>query len=107
MWITRTLTTASAIVSSVAAERARKANFVYGSSKAGLDAYAQGLGDWLMGSAYTVADIAIFPWVRCLVDFYGAGDLVGMADVPNVSRVLAAFVARPAVARGLVVPARG
>ena len=52
-------------------------------------------------------DMAIFPWVRCLVDFYGAGDLVGMADYPNVSRVLAAFVARPAVARGLVVPAQG
>ena len=63
--------------------------------------------DWMMGSAYTIADMAIFPWVRCLVDFYGAGDLVGMADFPNVSRVLAAFVARPAVARGLVVPARG
>ena len=45
--------------------------------------------------------------MRCLVDFYGAGELVGMADFPNVSRVLAAFVARPAVARGLVVPARG
>ncbi len=63
--------------------------------------------DWMMGSAYTIADIAIFPWVRCLVDFYGAGDLVGMADFPSVNRVLAAFVARPAVARGLVVPARG
>jgi len=63
--------------------------------------------DWMMGGAYTIADMAIFPWVRGLVDFYGAGDLVGMADFPNVSRVLAAFVARPAVARGLVVPAQG
>jgi GST-like protein len=63
--------------------------------------------DWMMGGAYTIADMAIFPWVRGLVDLYGAGDLVGMADFPNVSRVLAAFVARPAVARGLVVPAQG
>ena len=61
----------------------------------------------MVGGAYTIADMAIFPWVRCLVDFYGAGDLVCMADFPNVSRVLAAFVARPAVACGLVVPAQG
>lgn len=33
------------VMSSVAGERARRANFVYGSSKAGLDAFAQGLGD--------------------------------------------------------------
>ncbi|KUJ66946.1 short-chain dehydrogenase [Streptomyces albus subsp. albus] len=38
------------VLSSVAAERARRANFVYGSSKAGLDAFAQGLGDALHGS---------------------------------------------------------
>ena len=61
---------------------------------------------WVMGDAYTVADIAIFPWVRGLVDFYDAGELVGMADFPNVSRGLAAFVARPAVARGLLIPPR-
>lgn len=42
------------IVSSVAAERARKANFVYGSSKAGLDAFGQGLGDALVGSGASV-----------------------------------------------------
>jgi len=35
------------VISSVAAERSRKSNFVYGSSKAGLDAFAQGLGDAL------------------------------------------------------------
>lgn len=35
------------VLSSVAGERARKANFVYGASKAGLDAFAQGLGDEL------------------------------------------------------------
>ena len=60
---------------------------------------------WIMGDDYTVADIAVFPWVRNLVGFYGAGDLVGFADFPEVARVLAAFVARPAVVRGLAVPA--
>jgi GSH-dependent disulfide-bond oxidoreductase len=59
---------------------------------------------WLMGNAYTIADIAVFPWVRNLIGFYGAGELVGMADFPNVTRVLDAFLARPAVARGLSVP---
>jgi GSH-dependent disulfide-bond oxidoreductase len=59
---------------------------------------------WLMGNAYTIADMAVFPWVRNLIGFYGAGELVGMADFPNVTRALDAFLARPAVARGLSVP---
>ena len=62
---------------------------------------------WMMGDAYSIADIAIFPWVRNLVGFYGAGDLVGFADFPEVARVLAAFVERPAVVKGLAIPARG
>lgn len=61
---------------------------------------------WIMGDDYTVADIAIFPWVRNLMGFYEAGELVGLQDFPEVTRVLAAFVARPAVVRGLVIPAR-
>ena len=61
---------------------------------------------WLMGDTYTIADMAVFPWVRNLVGFYGAGDLVGIGDFPGVNRVLAAFLARPAVARGLTVPRR-
>src|SRR5450830_499767 len=56
---------------------------------------------WIMGDAYTIADIAIFPWVRNLIERYEAGDLVGMQDFPHVTRALAAFVARPAVVRGL------
>ena len=60
---------------------------------------------WTIGDAFTIADIAIFPWVRGLVDFYGAGELVGIHNFPNVTRVLAAFLARPAVARGLAIPA--
>jgi len=42
------------VLSSVAGERARKANFIYGSSKAGLDAFAQGLSDSLVGSGVGV-----------------------------------------------------
>lgn len=61
--------------------------------------------DWVMGSHYTIADMAIFPWVRNLVEFYGAGELVGWGDFQQVQRVLAAFVARPAVQRGPQTPA--
>lgn len=60
--------------------------------------------DWVMGDQYTIADIAIFPWVRNLVGFYDAGDLVGFSSFKNVARVLDAFVARPAVAKGLTIP---
>ena len=52
------------------------------------------------------ADIASFPWINNLVGFYGAGDLVGWANFPNVQRALTAFLARPAVQRGLKIPAR-
>jgi len=62
--------------------------------------------DWVMGQDYSVADIAILPWVNNLVGFYGAGDLVGWSDFAEVQRVLAAFLARPAVQRGLAIPAR-
>jgi GST-like protein len=51
-----------------------------------------------------VADIAISPWVRNLVCFYEAGDLVCFTDFSEVARVLAAFVVRPAVVRGLAIP---
>jgi decaprenylphospho-beta-D-erythro-pentofuranosid-2-ulose 2-reductase len=42
------------VLSSVAGERVRKANFVYGASKAGLDAFAQGLADDLVGTGVRV-----------------------------------------------------
>lgn len=61
---------------------------------------------WIMGDAYTIADIATFPWVRNLIGFYEAGDLVGISDFANVTRVLDAFLARPAVVKGLVTPKR-
>jgi len=71
-----------------------------------LDTRLQGR-DWIMGDTYTIADIATFPWVRNLIGFYEAGDLVGIKDFPNVTRVLAAFLARPAVVKGLGIPKRG
>jgi len=61
---------------------------------------------WIMGDDYTIADIATFPWIRNLITFYGAGEQVGFDRFTEVKRVLAAFVARPAVERGLNVPAR-
>jgi len=61
---------------------------------------------WIMGDEYTIADIAIWPWVNNLVGFYGAGDLVGFSGFKEVQRVLAAFLARDAVKRGLNIPAR-
>jgi GST-like protein len=60
--------------------------------------------EWIMGDAYTIADIATFPWVNNLIGFYGAGELVGFQDFKNVARVLKTFVERPAVARGLQIP---
>ncbi|HEV8688711.1 MAG TPA: glutathione binding-like protein [Ideonella sp.] len=78
-----------------------------GESRRLLGVLEQRLADrqWLMGDDYTVADIGTFPWVRNLIGFYGAGDLVGIGDFPNVQRVLRTFVERPAVARGLLIPA--
>ena len=61
---------------------------------------------WMMGDTYTIADMAIFPWVNVLNTFYGAGELVGIKDFGNVLRVLEVFLARPAVARGLNIPPR-
>ena len=61
---------------------------------------------WIMGDAYSIADIATFPWVRNLVGFYEAGELVGFNDFAHVTRALAAFVERPAVVRGLNIPKR-
>ena len=61
---------------------------------------------WIMGDDYTIADIAILGWVRNLVEHYGAGELVGYADFPHVAAWLARGLARPAVQRGLNIPAR-
>ena len=70
-----------------------------------LDARLKGRA-WIMGDDYTIADIATFGWVRNLNGFYEAGDLVGFKDFTEVNRVLEAFVARPAVTKGLNIPTR-
>ncbi len=61
---------------------------------------------WLLGDAYSIADIATFPWVRNLIGFYEAGELVQIERFANVTRVLDAFLSRPAVIRGLAIPQR-
>jgi GSH-dependent disulfide-bond oxidoreductase len=61
---------------------------------------------WIMGDAYSIADIATFPWVRNLIGFYEAGEMVGVADFPQVTRVLDAFIVRPAVVKGLGIPGK-
>jgi GSH-dependent disulfide-bond oxidoreductase len=70
-----------------------------------LDGHLKGR-DWILGQDYTIADIATFPWIRNLAGFYGAGELVGFDDFKQVRRVLAAFLERPAVQRGLNIPQR-
>jgi len=61
---------------------------------------------WIMGEAYTIADIATLGWVRNLNGFYGAGELVDWASLKHVPRWLEAGLARPAVQRGLEIPKR-
>ena len=61
---------------------------------------------WIMGDDYTIADIATFPWVRNLIGFYGAGELVGYDKLKNVPAWLERGLARPAVQRGLAIPSR-
>ncbi|MBQ5945940.1 glutathione binding-like protein [Massilia sp. ST3] len=60
---------------------------------------------WIAGEEYTIADIATFPWVNNLVGFYDAGELVGFKDFPRVQAALERFRERPAVIKGLKIPA--
>jgi len=68
-----------------------------------LDQHLEGR-NWMMGDAYTIADIAIWTWVSGIPGFFGAAEIVGYADFKNVQRVLEAFLARPAVVRGRTIP---
>lgn len=61
-------------------------------------------GPWIMGETYSIADIATFPWVRNLIGFYEARDLVDIENFPHVLRSFNAFLARPAVVKGLTIP---
>ncbi|WP_395830418.1 glutathione S-transferase N-terminal domain-containing protein [Elstera sp.] len=61
---------------------------------------------WIMGDAYSIADISLLGWVRNLIGFYGAADLVDYPSLTHVPAWLARGLARPAVQRGLEIPAR-
>lgn len=61
--------------------------------------------DWIAGE-YSIADIAIGPWLNALLNFYKAAETAGWAELKNVPAYLARFLARPAVQRGLLIPAR-
>jgi GST-like protein len=62
---------------------------------------------WIMDDDYTIADIATVGWVRNLVGFYGAGELVEFDKLKHVPAWLERTVARPAVERGLNIPTFG
>ncbi|HEX4767881.1 MAG TPA: glutathione S-transferase N-terminal domain-containing protein [Lichenihabitans sp.] len=61
---------------------------------------------WIMGEDYTIADISMLGWVRNLVGFYGAGELVEFDRLERVPAWLEHGLARPAVQRGLEIPKR-
>jgi GST-like protein len=61
---------------------------------------------WIMGDDYTITDISILGWVRNLIGFYGARDLVDFDSLTHVPAWLDRGLARPAVQRGLEIPRR-
>jgi GST-like protein len=61
---------------------------------------------WIMGDEYTIADISLLGWVRNLIGFYGARDLVAFDSLKQVPAWLDRGLARPAVQRGLEIPKR-
>ena len=62
---------------------------------------------WFMDDDYTIADISMLGWVRNLIGFYGARELVAFDSFRNVAAWLERSLARPAVQRGLNIPKRG
>ncbi len=60
---------------------------------------------WIAGNDFTIADIAVFPWINGLLNFYEAEDLIGAGDFGNVRDALERFLARPSVRKGLRIPA--
>jgi GSH-dependent disulfide-bond oxidoreductase len=61
---------------------------------------------WIMDDDYTIADISMLGWVRNLIGFYEARDLVGFDNFGHVAAWLERGLARPAVQRGLNIPKR-
>ncbi|HWT12014.1 MAG TPA: glutathione S-transferase N-terminal domain-containing protein [Allosphingosinicella sp.] len=63
--------------------------------------------EWMMGDDYSIADISLLGWVRNLITFYGARELVDYDRLEHVPAWLERGLARPAVKRGLEIPKRG
>ena len=61
---------------------------------------------WFLGDEYTIADISMIGWVRTLNTFYEAGEITGFNGFQNVAKWLERGLERPAVQRGLTIPAR-
>ncbi len=61
--------------------------------------------DWIAGD-YSIADIATAPWLNTLLTFYKVGDITGWNDLTHVPAYLDRVLARPAVQRGMAVPAK-
>lgn len=61
--------------------------------------------EWITGDNFTIADIALAPWLNAL-EFYGAQDMVGWGDLKNVPAYVERFLARPAVQKGRNTPPR-
>ena len=70
-----------------------------------LDAALEGQ-DWLVGE-YTIADMAIGPWLNTLRNFYKAAEIAGWDQLKNVPDYLDRILARPAMQRAINIPARG
>ncbi|MCB1445620.1 MAG: glutathione S-transferase N-terminal domain-containing protein [Rhizobiaceae bacterium] len=63
--------------------------------------------DYMMGGEYTIADIALWPWLRTIDGFYEAGELVGLKDFPRVLDYMQRCEARPASRKAVNIPSRG
>jgi GST-like protein len=61
--------------------------------------------EWIIDEGYSIADISLLGWVRNLIGFYDAAEVVGFERFGHVQRWLDAGLARPGVQRGLVVTA--
>lgn len=62
---------------------------------------------YIMGEDYTIADIAMWPWLRTINGFYGAGEHVGISRFPRVLEYVARCQERPASLKAVNIPARG
>lgn len=70
-----------------------------------LDRHLEGR-EFIMGSDYTIADMASWPWVRTIGGFYEAGEEVGLSDFTNVVRWQETCESRPASRKAANIPAR-